>query len=66
METPKVDPRIGMTAEEVRNSTWGSADKINRDTYAWGTEEQWCYTNGVGKQGYIYFENGIVVAIQER
>ena len=55
-----------MTAEEVRNSTWGSADKINRDTYAWGTEEQWCYTNGVGKQGYIYFENGIVVAIQER
>lgn len=55
-------PRIGMTATEVRNSSWGSPDKINKDTYSWGTTEQWVYN----KKGYIYFRNGVVTSISER
>lgn len=54
-------PTIGMTAQEVRNSSWGSPKKINTDTYSWGTKEQWVYDNG-----YIYLENGIVTSISER
>lgn len=58
----KSSPSIGMTAEEVRKSSWGSPDKINKDTYSWGTTEQWVYN----KKGYIYFKNGIVSSISER
>ena len=35
---------------------------INKDTYSWGTTEQWVYNN----KGYIYFKNGIVTSISER
>ena len=38
-----------MTAAEVKKSSWGSPDKINNDTYSWGTTEQWVYN----KKGYI-------------
>ncbi len=62
-KTPKKEePRIGMTAEDVRKSTWGEPKNINKTTYTWGTKEQWCYSG----YRYIYFENGIVTAIQER
>lgn len=54
-------PKIGMSASEVRNSMWGSPNKINKTTTSYGTKEQWVY--GSGK--YIYLENGIVTAIQE-
>ena len=54
-------PEIGMTAEEVEKSTWGSPEKINKSTYAWGTSEQWVYKD----YRYIYLDNGIVKAIQE-
>ena len=57
----KSDPAIGMTAEEVEASTWGSPKKKNKDTYSWGTTEQWVYS-----RGYIYFRNGIVSSISER
>lgn len=61
-ETTKIkDPAIGMTAEEVRNSTWGEPREINRDTYSWGVFEQWVY--GVGR--YIYLEDGIVTSISD-
>lgn len=56
-----INPAIGMTREEVENSTWGKPKKINKTTYSWGTTEQWCYPN----YKYIYFENGVVTAIQE-
>ena len=55
------EPKIGMTADEVKASNWGSPQKINKTTYEWGTTEQWCYPNNE----YIYFEDGIVTAIQE-
>lgn len=56
-----VEPYIGMTHEEVEKSTWGKPEDINKTTYSWGTTEQWCYSN----YRYIYFDNGIVTAIQE-
>ena len=55
------EPSIGMTAEQVENSTWGSPKKKNKDTYSWGTTEQWVYS-----KGYIYFRNGRVSSISER
>lgn len=57
----KTDPLIGMTSEEIVNSTWGKPEKINKTTYAWGVAEQWCYKDNK----YVYLENGSVVAIQE-
>lgn len=54
-------PIIGMTAEEIRLSTWGDPDKINKSTYSWGTSEQWVYEG----YRYIYLDDGIVTSIQE-
>ena len=55
-------PQIGMTTSEVKGTKWGNPDKINKDTYSWGTTEQWVYYN----RGYIYFRNGVVTSISER
>lgn len=60
-EQEQKKPAIGMTAAEIEQSTWGKPDKVNKTTYAWGTTEQWCYSNSK----YIYFENGVVTAISE-
>lgn len=51
---------IGMTPDEVRASSWGKPDSINRSTYAWGQHEQWVYGGG----NYLYFENGKLTSIQ--
>ena len=58
----KSAPSVGMTADQVKKSSWGYPDKINKDTYSWGTTEQWVYN----KKGYIYFKNGRVSSISER
>ena len=55
------EPKIGMTAEEVRNSTWGEPQKINTTITAYHTTEQWCYSN----DRYVYLEDGIVTSIQK-
>lgn len=60
-EANKPEPSIGMTAEEVRNSTWGEPSKINKTTTEYGVSEQWVY--GGGK--YVYLDDGVVTAIQE-
>ncbi|MCX6054879.1 MAG: hypothetical protein NTZ74_08205 [Chloroflexi bacterium] len=57
----KPTPRIGMTADQVRNSSWGSPEDINKTTTASSVSEQWVYPN----YRYIYLENGIVTAIQD-
>ena len=57
----KNNPALGMTAEEVLQTTWGKPKRINKTTYTWGIEEQWIYPDNQ----YIYLENGIVVAISE-
>lgn len=54
-------PQIGMTPNEVRYSSWGEPIKINKDTYSWGTTEQWVYSNN----RYVYFRNGVVSSISE-
>ena len=60
-EISKPEPSIGMTADEVVNSTWGEPNKINKTTTEYGTSEQWVYGGG----RYIYLDDGIVTAIQE-
>ena len=55
------NPSMGMTEDEVKRSTWGEPEKINKSTYSWGTSEQWCYSG----YRYIYLDNGIVTSIQE-
>lgn len=54
-------PKIGMTKKEVENSSWGKPTKINKTTTAYVVHEQWVYNN----YKYIYFDDGIVTAIQE-
>lgn len=59
---------IGMSAEEVRGDTeWGPPFHINRTQTAFGTREQWVYKwpDG-GFLGFLYFENGRLVAIQRQ
>lgn len=52
---------IGMSKTNVLLSRWGSPEKVNRTTTARGVSEQWVYEGG----RYLYFENGIVTAIEE-
>jgi hypothetical protein len=55
------DVFIGMAAEQVRSgSNWGPPSRVNRTTTASGIREQWVYPSG-----FLYFENGKLVAIQE-
>lgn len=60
LSTPP-EPQIGMTAEEVKYSTWGEPDKINEIMYSWGTREQWCYSGNRS----IYLDDGHVSAVNE-
>jgi hypothetical protein len=59
-QAPKHGVRIGMTAVEVLASSWGRPSDINRTTTRYGTREQWVY----GSRNYLYFEDGILTAIQ--
>lgn len=54
-------PAIGMTAAELKKSTWGEPEDINKSTYSWGIKEQWCYSDN----RYVYLEDGIVTSISE-
>ena len=60
----KIEPAIGMTSDEVKKSTWGEPSDINKTTTKYGIHEQWVYKSPV-KNKYIYFEDGLVTAIQE-
>ena len=51
---------IGMTQEEVLQSSWGKPEDINKTITKYGTREQWVY----GNNNYLYFEDGILVTIQ--
>ena len=52
---------IGMTVEQVRKTQWGNPSRINSTVGRYGTREQWVY----GGSQYLYFENGILTAIQQ-
>lgn len=51
---------IGMTQEEVLESSWGKPEHINKTTTAYETWEQWVYPG----YNYLYFDDGILTAIQ--
>lgn len=51
---------IGMTKEQVLKSNWGKPNSKNNTITSGLTHEQWVYSGG----GYLYFENGILAAIQ--
>jgi hypothetical protein len=54
-------PELGMTAQQVRDSQWGEPNEIYKTITATVVYEQWVYEGN----RYIFFENGIVVVIQE-
>ena len=60
-ELANYEPEIGMTKKEVSMGKWGSPDDINTTITEKGTSEQWCYSG----YKYVYFEDGIVTAIQK-
>lgn len=52
-------PSIGMTDDEVLETSWGKPKSINKTQTAYGVHEQWVYD-----RGYLYFENHYLVTIQ--
>lgn len=57
----KVDPAIGMSVEELKNSRWGEPEEINKTTTKYGASEQWVYSG----YRYVYVDNGVVTGVQE-
>lgn len=51
--------RIGMSEQDVLDSSWGKPTKVNRTTSKYGVHEQWVYGGG-----YLYFEDGVLTSIQ--
>lgn len=64
IQNTQVPPAIGMTAAQVRASTWGKPSDINRTTTRYGVSEQWVYNTYSGTK-YVYLDDGIVTAIRE-
>ncbi len=52
--------KIGFTTDMCREA-WGSPSSRNVTKGSWGVNEQWVYSY---RKRYLYFENGILVAIQ--
>lgn len=50
---------IGMSQQDVLDSSWGRPRKVNRTTRSNGVSEQWVYDGG-----YLYFDNGVLTTIQ--
>lgn len=50
---------IGMTQQNVLDSSWGKPRDVNRTVSAYGVREQWVYDGG-----YLYFKDGILTTIQ--
>jgi hypothetical protein len=69
--TGRGEPRIGMTRLEVaHDSTWCIPSAINQTITAGAKREQHVYhgdePGSGGNTGYLYYENGRLVAIQRR
>lgn len=52
--------RVGMSMQDVLDSSWGRPESVNRTTSAHGTREQWV----CGGRNYLYFEDGVLTTIQ--
>jgi hypothetical protein len=61
-QAKKEGVRIGMTKQEVLDSSWGKPTSVNATTTARGTREQWVY--GDYRRGYLYFDGDILTSIQ--
>lgn len=58
----KPNIKLGMTQKQVSSqSNWGKPNDVNRTTASYGVHEQWVYEG----KGYLYFENGKLVTIQD-
>jgi hypothetical protein len=51
---------IGMTSDEVEDSSWGKPRSVNRTVVAGHIHEQWVYSGS----SFLYFDDGILTAIQ--
>ncbi len=51
---------IGMSKQDVLDSSWGEPLRINTTTTKYGVHEQWVYGGG----NYLYFDNGKLTSIQ--
>lgn len=51
---------IGMSQQDVLDSSWGKPQRVNRSTNKYGVREQWVY----GPGNYLYFENATLTSIQ--
>ncbi|MEO5660816.1 MAG: hypothetical protein ABIQ90_13630 [Polaromonas sp.] len=52
---------IGMTMQDVLDSSWGRPEQVNRTTTRYSEREQWVYG---GHHSYLYFEDGKLTSIQ--
>lgn len=52
---------VGMSPQDVYDSSWGHPESVNRTTTAFGVHEQWVYP---GHHSYLYFQNGVLTSIQ--
>lgn len=53
-------PKVGMTAEEIRKSSWGEPKYINQTKTEKGVVEQWVYP----AYQFVYLENGKVTIVR--
>lgn len=51
-------------SKEMCKESWGEPNDINVTTGNWGTHEQWVYEY-IERMQFLYFENGILTAIQD-
>jgi hypothetical protein len=60
IEKKKHGVQIGMTQQDVIDSSWGRPNSTNTTTTRGGVRAQWVYGSG----NYLYFEDGILTSIQ--
>ena len=58
-EKKKRGVSIGMSQQEVLDSSWGRPTSVNTTTTRHGVRQQWVYGSG-----YLYFEDGILTSVQ--
>jgi hypothetical protein len=54
------EPRLGMTAKQVRATCWGDPDRVDRRETARGVSDRYAY----GKNRLVLLHNGIVTSVQ--
>jgi hypothetical protein len=54
------DPRVGMSAKQVRATCWGEPNRVDRRETARGVSERYLY----GKGRFVLLHNGIVTSVQ--